>query len=95
MQKTNVKTKNKSALINFAQKNSKFYAIKGDTVFFVNRMKLEEILSLLCLLCEFNEKFMYVQNGDITLWLKENRLLVSELLYEISDMSAQYINRDI
>ena len=25
MQKTNVKTKNKSALINFAQKNSKFY----------------------------------------------------------------------
>ena len=86
MQKTDLKTKKLSAINIFAQKASKIFAINNGTVFFINRMKLEKVLSLLCLLAEFNENFMYVEFGNVTKWLKKKRLLTPEFLYEISEI---------
>lgn len=91
MPKMNFKTKNLSAVITFAEKTSKLFVVKKGTIFFINRIKLEKILSLLCLLGEFNEKFMEVESTNITQWLKEKKLFNLELLYEIAEITTTYI----
>ena len=95
MHKTSLKIKKMSAIITFAQKTSEFFAVKNGVVFFINRMKLEKILSLLCLLGEFNEEFMEKECGNLTQWLKTKKLFTTELLYEISDFTTENLAQKI
>ena len=77
-------------IVSFAQKNSKFFAVKNGMVFFINRLKLETVLAFLCLLGEFNNRFLNVKSGNITSWIRSKKLLNIELLQEISDFVLDY-----
>ena len=95
MQKLKLKTEKIAEINNFAQKNSMFFVLQKDTVFFINRLKLEAVLSFLCLLSEFNEKFGGTEYGNITQWLRSKKLLMPELLSEISLFVSSFSEKNI
>ena len=90
MHTLNLRIKTLSPIVNFAQPPLLLYAIRKDVVFLIQWEKLEKILSVLNLSEDFYEYLKYVQNKNITHWLKDKNLLTKEILYEISDFVTWY-----
>lgn len=78
-----------SPVFNFLEKRTNIFAIKNNIVYFINTKKLDKILSLLCLLGEFNEYISTKNTKNITIWLKNKKLLEKTLLEEISFSFAE------
>ena len=94
MHTLNLRIKTLSPIVNFEQKPLSLYAIKKDVVFLINGEKLRKILSVLNLSDDFNEYLMYVENGNITNWLRGKNLLTKELLFEVAESGIVYSSQN-
>ncbi len=84
MPKINFCIETVSPVINIFGENQKIFAQKNGLVYFIDAKKLDKILSLMCLLGEYNEYCCFSKEKNITQWLKNKKLLTTEILEEIS-----------
>lgn len=60
------------------------FVLSDDYIYIINPQKLEVILSLMELLCEFNNYYNVFAKGNITKWMNDKGINSTELLNEIS-----------
>ena len=84
MPATHIHIKTLTQIINPDKNTENIFAIIKNTVYFIDTKKLDKILSLLCILKNFNDFIINTETRNITLWLKDHKLLTEEILEEIS-----------
>jgi len=84
MSNINLKLNTLTDLGYFHKYKFKKFVLYDDFIYIINPQKLDIILSLLEVLCEFNNYFNFFNKGNITSWLMDKGIATYELLNEIS-----------
>ena len=84
MPATQIYIKTLTPVINPDKNTEQIFAIRKNAVCLIDTRKLDKILSLMCLLNDFNDFVITTGTKNITFWLKEHKLLTGEILKEIS-----------
>ncbi len=94
MKKENISIETLSSIARINNKYCQRYIVSNGFVYFINPYKFDNILSLLKLLCEFNDYINCTDAQNITSWIRNKKLNKKEILEEISYYRISCNNAD-